>query len=65
MALAFDQNQKFIIKLWDPNNPQSQITYLREWSDFPSEYYFISYTSAKWSLLMDDFTVFRFDEIIQ
>lgn len=65
IAIAFDQNQKFIIKIWDPNNPQVQLTYLREWPDFPSEYYFISYTSSKWSWSMDDFTVFKFDEIIQ
>ena len=65
ILLAFDENQNFIIKVWDPNNPQLQTTYLREWTDFPRAYYFISYISAKRTLLIDDFIVFRFDKIIQ
>jgi hypothetical protein len=65
IALAYNKNHDFVIKIWDPNDPQKQLTYLRNWQDFPSSYYFISWISAKRSLLIDNFTVFKFNEIIQ
>jgi len=64
VALALDKDHNFIIKLWDPNDTQKQLTYFRNWPDFPTAYYFISWISAKRSLLIDDFTLFKFDEII-
>jgi hypothetical protein len=65
IALAHDKQHNFIIKLWNPNDPQKQLTHFYNWEDFPASYYFISWISAKRSLLIDDFTVFKFDGIIQ
>ena len=65
IALAFDENHNFIIKIWQPDNPEKQLTYLRQWEDFPDRYYFISWINSKRSLLLDDFSVFNFDQIVQ
>jgi len=65
IALAFDKNNNYIIKIWEPDNSENQITHLRNWKDFPNQYYFISWVSSKRTLLIDDFTVFTFDEITQ
>lgn len=65
IALAFDENQNYIIKIWQPDNPEKQLTYQRVWNDFPDKYYFISWVNSKRSLLIDDFTIFTFGEIIQ
>lgn len=65
IALGLDDNNNYIIKIWQPEAPEQQITYFKKWDDFPDEYYFISWISSKRSLLIDDFTVFKFDEIIQ
>jgi hypothetical protein len=65
IALAFDENHNFIIKIWQPESPEKQLTYLRNWQDFPDRYYFISWINSKRSLLIDDYTVFNFDKIVQ
>jgi hypothetical protein len=65
IVLAFDGNQDYLIKIWQPDDPEKQLTYLRNWKDFPDKYYFISWITAKRRLLMDDFTVFKFEEIVQ
>jgi hypothetical protein len=65
VTLAFDENQNYIVKIWQPDNPEKQLTYQRTWEDFPDKYYFISWINSKRSLLIDDFTVFTFEEIIQ
>jgi hypothetical protein len=66
IALAFDEEHNFIIKIWQPgNNPAEQLTYLRKWEDFPDLYYFISWLSSNRELMIDDFTVFEFGEILQ
>jgi len=65
IALAFDESQNYIVKIWQPDNPEKQITYQRIWEDFPDKYYFISWVNSKRSLLIDDFTIFTFGEIIQ
>ena len=65
VALGLDNKNNYIIKVWQAENPEQQITYFRTWDDFPHIYYFISWISAKRSLLIDDFTVFKFDEIME
>lgn len=64
IVLGFDNEENYIIKLWQPDDPETQLTYVRNWKDFPTNYYFIGWVSAKRSLLIDDFTVFKFDSII-
>lgn len=65
IVLAQDKDHNFIIRLWDPNAPEKELTYFRNWQDFPTTYYFISFISSKRTLLIDDFTVFEFSELIQ
>jgi hypothetical protein len=65
IALGFDEKGDYIIKIWDPDAPLSPLTYIRNWADFPTAYYFISWVSTTRTLWMDDFTIFKFDSIIQ
>lgn len=65
VALGLDDKNNYIIKIWQPENPQQQITYFRKWDDFPHSYYYISWISSKRSLLIDDFTIFNFGEVTQ
>ena len=65
IVLAQDKDHNFIIRLWDPHTPEKHLTYFRNWQEFPTAYYFISFISSKRTLLLDDFIVFKFDEIIQ
>ena len=64
IVIAQDKDHNFMIRLWDPNAPEKQLTYSRNWQDFPTAYYFISFISTKRTLLLDDFSVFKFDEMI-
>lgn len=65
VAIGLDENNNYIIKIWQPETPDQQITYLRQWEDFPHSYYYISWISARRSLVIDDFTVFNFEELTQ
>jgi len=63
--VAFDKNNNYIIKVWEPNSPESQLIYTRKWENSPTAYYFISWVGAERSLWMDEFTIFSFDDILQ
>jgi hypothetical protein len=65
IALGYDEKGDYIIKIWDPDAPQSPLVYVRNWADFPAAYYFISWVSTARTLWMDDFTIFKFESIIQ
>lgn len=65
IALAQDKDRNFLITVWDPQAPEKQLTYFRNWQDFPTSYYFISFISSKRTLWIDDFSVFEFSKIIQ
>jgi hypothetical protein len=65
IVLGFDDQENYIIRIWDPNDLGAQLTYTRNWKDFPKEYYFISWISAKRSLALDNFTILKFDSILK
>jgi hypothetical protein len=65
IALGFDEKGDYIIKIWDPDATQSPLVYIRNWADFPTSYYFISWISNLRTLWMDDFIIFNFDRIVQ
>ena len=65
IAMGFDEKGDYIIKIWDPDAPLSPLVYIRNWADFPTDYYFISWVSTTRTLWMDDFTIFTFDSILQ
>jgi hypothetical protein len=64
IALGFDGDKNFIIKIWSPADPRKQLIYLYKSKEFPTSYYFVSSVSSKRSLLIDNFTVFKFDQIL-
>jgi hypothetical protein len=65
IALAFDGDGNYLIKIWKPDEPDKQLVFRQTLEQYPKSYYFISWISAKRSLLIDDFTVFTFDDLIQ
>lgn len=65
IVLGMDDSNNYIIKLWLPNMPDQQITYYKKWDGFPQDYYFISWIAKDRSLLIDDFSIFKFGEILQ
>ena len=65
IVLGFDEKGDYIIKIWNPNTPTLPLVYYHNWSDFPTDYYFISWVSNLRTLWMDDFTIFKFDSIIK
>jgi hypothetical protein len=64
-TVAFDKNNNYIIKIWEPNSPSNQLVYTRSWQNSPTAYYFISWVGAERTLWMDEFTIFSFDDILQ
>jgi len=64
LFLAFDEDENYIIVIWNPETPENQLVYIRQWQDFPKAYYFVSWMSATRSLWMDNFTIFSFDDVI-
>lgn len=64
-TVALDKENNYIIKIWEPNSPEKQLVYIRNWTNSPTSYYFISWIGAERELWMDDFTIFSFDNIIQ
>lgn len=63
--MAFDNDNTYVIKIWEPHSPENQLTYVRHWDNSPTAYYFISWIGAERELWMDEFTVFSFDEILE
>jgi hypothetical protein len=63
--MAFDKNNNYIIKIWEPSSPENQLVYTRVWEYPSTAYYFISWIGAERTLWMDEFTIFSFDEFIQ
>lgn len=63
--MAFDKNNNYIIKIWEPNLPENQLVYIRNWENSPTAYYFVSWIGAERALWMDEFTIFSFDDILE
>ncbi len=63
--VAFDKDSNYIIKIWEPSSPENQLVYVRNWTNAPAAYYFISWIGAERALWMDEFTIFSFDDMLQ
>ncbi len=63
--MAFDNDNNYMIMIWEPHSPDNQLIYNRHWENSPTEYYFISWIGEERELWMDEFTVFSFDEILE
>ena len=63
--MAFDNDNNYLINIWEPHSPENQLIYVRHWENSPTAYYFISWVGAERELWMDDFTVFSFDEFLE
>ncbi len=62
--IALDKENNYILKIWETDSPENQMSYVRNWPDTPKAYYFVSWIGAKRGLLMDEFTIFSFDKMI-
>lgn len=64
-TVAFDKNNNYFLKIWEPNSPENQLVYTRNWENSPTAYYFISWVGAERTLWIDEFTIFSFDNLTQ
>jgi len=64
LVMGFDDQGRYIIRIRDTIVPEKEGTHWRDVEEFPTKYYFTSWLSAKRSYLLDDFTIFSFDSIV-
>lgn len=64
-VIAIDADKNYFIKVWDLNAPEHQLSYVRSLPDASYTYLFISWIGAERVLWMDEFTIFRFDALVQ
>jgi hypothetical protein len=64
IALGFNNQGKYIIQIWEPDQFDRNLTYICDCHAFPTTYYFVGYMSGKRSLRLDNFTIFDFQDIL-
>ena len=62
-TLGFAQGKEFVIKVWDPENPEKILTYRKQVSEMPNENLFIMWVNQNDKLYIDDFTIITFSAL--
>ena len=62
-TLGFDEGKQFIIKVWDPENPEKVLVYREQVNDMRSTNIFIIWVDRNDILEIDDFTIIKFSEL--
>jgi hypothetical protein len=62
-TLGFAVGKQFIIKVWDPENPEKVLVYREQVNDMPSTNIFIMWVDRNDILHIDDFTIIEFSEL--
>lgn len=62
-TLGFAEGKQFIIKVWDPENPEKVLVYREQVNDMRSENIFIIWVDRNDLLHIDDFTIIEFSEL--
>jgi hypothetical protein len=63
VTLAMNPDGYNLIKIWDPNAPDNQLVYTVDWPYTNNSFYLVSWISTKRTLWVDDFTIFKFEDI--
>jgi hypothetical protein len=61
--MGFDKSNTFFIDIWKPGDPSQKLVFKQTKADFPKTYNFISWLAVTRKLMIDDFTIVKFDEI--
>jgi hypothetical protein len=62
-TLGFAQDKQFIIKIWDPENPEQVLVYQDQVNDMRNVNIFIMWVAQNNTLHIDDFTIVKFSEL--
>ena len=62
-TLGFAEGKQFIIKVWDPENPEKVLVYQDQVNDMRNVNIFITWVDQNDILQIDDFTVIKFSEL--
>lgn len=62
-TLGFAQDKQFIIKVWDPENPENVLVYQKQVNEMPDQNLFIMWVNQNDKLYIDDFTLIKFSEL--
>ena len=62
-TLGFAEGKQFIIKVWDPENPENLLVYQDQVDDMRNENIFIMWVDRNDTLHIDDFTIIKFSEL--
>jgi hypothetical protein len=62
-TLGFAQGKQFIIKVWDPENPENVLVYQDQVDDMRNTNIFIIWVDQNDTLHIDDFTIIKFSEL--
>jgi hypothetical protein len=62
-TLGFAEGKQFIIKIWDPENPENVLVYQDRVDDMRNSNIFIMWVDRNDTLHIDDFTIIKFSEL--
>lgn len=64
-TLGFAQDKQFIIKVWDPENPENVLVYQDQVNDMRNVNIFIMWVDQNDLLHIDDFTIIKFSQLLE
>jgi hypothetical protein len=62
-TLGFGQGKQFVIKIWDPENPEKVLVHRKQVDDMTNVNIFIMWVDQNDILYIDDFTIIKFSEL--
>jgi len=62
-TIGFAEGKQFIIKVWDPENPEKVLVYQDQVNDMRNVNIFIMWVDRNDTLHIDDFTIIKFSEL--
>ncbi|RPJ28494.1 MAG: hypothetical protein EHM33_04275 [Chloroflexi bacterium] len=63
-TLGFAQGKQFVIKIWDPENPQKVLIHRKQVDDMTNVNIFIMWVDQNAELYIDDFTIIKFSDFL-
>ena len=62
-TLGFAEGKQFVVKVWDPENPENVLVYRDQVDDMRNENIFITWVDRNDTLHIDDFTIIKFSKL--
>ncbi len=64
LTMGLTGDKRFLVKIWDVQNPGQNLAYTTQAGSMPDSYYFIMWVDANSTFYLKDFTVFTFTDFI-